>query len=329
VLLVGAAVICSLVSARLMQLPMAGFALQHPRNTGDMVRHSLTQQQEQRGDGAGEILSLTDSGDVPVENRKFLVNGWRWHTMSVIRDLNRFRGVVRGLSAEFKEKHRQSLSGYVGERELLDLQVKQTAKVVSTAGFVLGFNWKALVRVETTLFFPWLRKLLPSNVESLLKDYGTEHEYIKDRWAKLDDRCTELMDSLERRRVEDTPPSSYPEDQSTVTFLEHLAFLYQIDEMLVDLQQAALRVQSLQQGAFVPLVAAYVDVRDQERFNNKVVSSLGLLDSQVHLVSMFDALSGDEHEKELWVEQIPKIARSVLPLWRKRLYNPKVKGCFD
>lgn len=177
VLLVGTAVICSLVRARLMQLPMAGFALQHPRNTGDMIRHSLTQQQEQRGDGAGEILSLTDSGDVPVENRKFLVNGWRWHTMSVIRDLNRFRGVVRGLSAEFKEKHRQSLSGYVGERELLDLQVKQTAKVVSTAGFVLGFNWKALVRVETTLFFPWLRKLLPSNVENLLKDYGTERLY--------------------------------------------------------------------------------------------------------------------------------------------------------
>jgi hypothetical protein len=252
--------------------------------------------------------------------------------MSVVRDLNRFRGVVRGLSAEFKEKHRQSLSGYVGERELLDLQVKQTAKVVSASGFVLGFNWKALVRVDTTLFFPWLRKLLPSKVEGLLKDYGTEHEYIKDRWAKLDDRCTEFMVNLERRRVEDTsspPPSYYREDQSTVTFLEHLAFLYQIDEMLMDLQQAALRVQSLQQGVFVPLVAAYVDVRDQERFNNKVVSSLRLLDSQVHLVSMFDALSGDEHERELWVEQIPKIARSVLPLWRKRLYNPKVKGCFD
>ena len=47
-------------------------------------------------------------------------------------------------------------------------------------------------------------------------------------------------------------------------FLEHLAFLYQIDEILVDMQQSALHIQSLQQGAFVPIVAAYASTKAQE-----------------------------------------------------------------
>ena len=58
------------------------------------------------------------------------------------------------------------------------------------------------------------------------------------------------------------------------------------------------------------------------------MSNLGLLESQIHLVSMCDAIQHDHVESKLFKKQIPKIARSVLPLWRKRLYIPRTKNCF-
>ena len=269
-----------------------------------------------------DLSSLLEHGVIPISERKFLVNGWRWHTMSVIRDLSRFRAVLSNLRTNFKENHRDFLSRGVSEERLLEMQVKQTMKVMACLKFVIGFNWKALMGVENQLFFPWLQDFLPKDVANMLKDFGTEHDYIKKQWTKLENRCEIYLVELESRKKGDNV-GVMSQERGTLLFLEHLAFLYQVDGMLVDLQQAALRVQSLQQGVFVPLVAAYVKTQDQERFNNKVVSSLGLLDSQVHLVSMHDAIAHDMVEKNLWKNQIPKIARSLLPLWRRRLYTPK------
>lgn len=307
--------------SRVVRHSIAAFAVARPSRSRQGAAEGI---QAQTGVVESEHVStLLESGIIPMAERQFLVNGWRWHTMSVIRDLSRFRAVLTNLRTAFKEKHKDSLSRGMGEEQLIELQVKQTMKVISCVKFVIGFNWKALMGVETKLFFPWLQDFLPKDVANMLKDFGTEHDYIKKQWAILENRCEGFLGELESRRELKDGLNQMTQERGTLLFLEHLAFLYQIDEMLVDLQQAALRVQSLQQGVFVPLVAAYVKTHDQERFNNKVVSSLGLLDSQVHLVSMFDAIAHDANEKALWKSQIPKIARSVLPLWRKRLYAPK------
>jgi len=275
-----------------------------------------------------DISEVIDDGPVPISEREFIVNGWRWHTMSVLRDLSRFRAVVGSLQSKFKEKHKKSLDGHLSENELLNVQLQQVNKVISCFDFVCGFNWKALIKVETKIFFPWLRELLPKHVDYLLSDYGTEHKYIEKRFLIMQGRCLAYETKLKKRESGSKSGSGTTEEQTAV-FLEHLAFLYHVDEMLVDMQQAALRVQSLQQGVFVPFVAAYVKTKTQEAFNNKVVTNLGLLDSQIHLVSMCDAISHDDVERNLWKLQIPKIARSVLPLWRKRLYRPRTKNCFE
>ena len=281
-----------------------------------------------------DISHVIDEGPVPQDERNFVINGWRWHTMSVIRDLSRFRAIVGSLQSKFKQKHKKSLDERLEEEELLVLQMQQIAKVVSCFNFVCDFNWKALIRVETKIFFPWLRDLLPKNVEYLLTDYGTEHTYIEKRFASLQERCAAYEAKLKVARTADgvRAPSTGEADGAggqAVVFLEHLAFLYHVDEILVDMQQSALRIQALQQGVFVPFVAAYVKPRTQEVFNNKVVSNLGLLDSQIHLVSMCDAVQHDHVESKLFKMQIPKIARSVLPLWRRRLYWPRTKNCFE
>ena len=136
-----------------------------------------------------DISQAIREGPVPHNERSFVVNGWRWHTMSVIRDLNRFRGVIGGLQSNFKEKHKKSLEGQLKEEELLALQMQQIAQVVSCFNFVCGFNWKALIKVENKIFFPWLQELLPKSAEHLIKDYGTEHTYIKRCFKSLQERC--------------------------------------------------------------------------------------------------------------------------------------------
>ena len=330
-------VVCSLLSVAA-RLPMiAAFALAtSPKTAPDFQYNGIG---HQNTNIRSDISQVIDEGPVPPNERVFVVNGWRWHTMSVLRDLSRFRAIVGSLQTKFKENHEKSLDGQIEEEELLALQMKQIAKVVSCFDFVCEFNWKALIRVETKIFFPWLRELLPKNVEYLLSDYGTEHEYIEKRFAVLQDRCEAYKTSLAKNGASgsssngnnDSEVGDDAEGKATrqaVVFLEHLAFLYQVDEMLVDMQQSALRIQALQQGVFVPFVAAYVKTRPQEVFNNKVVSNLGLLDSQIHLGSMCDAIQHDSVESKLFKLQIPKIARSVLPLWRKRLYWPRTKQCF-
>ena len=75
----------------------------------------------------------------------------------------------------------------------------------------------------------------------------------------------------------------------------------------------------------MPFVSAYVTKKDQEKFNNRVIRNLGLLDSQVHMVSMNEAIHGNKKEEKLFRSQIPFVVRKLIPVWKKRLYLPRTK----
>lgn len=40
------------------------------------------------------IKDLIINGPIPEIDRKYLINGWRWHTMSVIRDIQRYIVII-------------------------------------------------------------------------------------------------------------------------------------------------------------------------------------------------------------------------------------------
>jgi hypothetical protein len=79
-------------------------------------------------DDEGIISAYLQSQD-PISTR-YRVHGWRWHTMSVLRELRLLTNVI----------HRHA------SPDLLSELVHHT----------IGFNLKGLNRVETKLFFPWL-----------------------------------------------------------------------------------------------------------------------------------------------------------------------------
>lgn len=81
-------------------------------------------------------------------------------------------------------------------------------------------------------------------------------------------------------------------------------------------------------------MSAYVSKKEQEKFNKRVLLGLGLLNSQIHLVSMSEAIRALEgpnsvgKETTMFRNQIPRIAQMTIPIWKARFYAPKA-ACFD
>mmetsp|Transcript_20408 Transcript_20408/g.59060 ORF Transcript_20408/g.59060 Transcript_20408/m.59060 type:complete len:106 (+) Transcript_20408:1113-1430(+) len=100
--------------------------------------------------------------------------------------------------------------------------------------------------------------------------------------------------------------------------------------MSAALNTRAQGVLDREERLLVPAVAKTVPEKEQKSFNNRVVRSLGILDSRVHLVGMHDAVweGSDERERALFNEAIPVLPRMMIPRWRRLLYEP-VAGVLD
>jgi len=72
----------------------------------------------------------------------------------------------------------------------------------------------------------------------------------------------------------------------------------------------------------VPAVAILVPDAEQKSFNNKVIRNLGILDSRLHLVGMYEAVQEqDAAEQQLFQQEIPALPRKMIPRWKRTLYD--------
>ena len=300
---------------------------------------------------SNEIFDVIDEGPIPVDDRVFTINGWRWHTTSVIKDIEKFRAVIRQLRESFKavvyddstsEKATSTTTTTIVESStaaekivhITTVQLEQSQQIQKCFNFVYGFNWRALMKVEASMFFPWVKNLLPSKYSHLLNNITVEHDAVRELSLKFEQKCSEYNDKVTKRKLAYTPSKdkkkkvAYPKlmEQQTIN-LEHQNFLLSIEDILNQMQSRALRIQDVQEYVLVPFIAAYVNKKAQDVFNRKVISSLGLINSQIHLVSMYEAIKDDAAEYSKFKKQIPRVAQAVVPLWKKRLYAPKI-ACF-
>lgn len=108
-------------------------------------------------------LSLTTKPQSSVHRPKFLVHGWRWHTLSLIRDLKRLRLFSEEISANILNKR-------ISEEDIRQLE--------SASEFVINFNMKALHRIEEKTFFPWLqKKFLAPSMKLSVPDAPNDKEF--------------------------------------------------------------------------------------------------------------------------------------------------------
>ena len=119
-----------------------------------------------KASGDVEILNSFVSSSYNENEHSFYIQGWRWHTLSLVRDAKRFQRLTqRLLSIEHSDETGKSV----------------LEKAIS---FVVDFNYRGLKGVEQDVFFPWLRDQFSSAdpvdvaVHSLLKQLDKEKTEI-------------------------------------------------------------------------------------------------------------------------------------------------------
>ncbi|CAN0339823.1 unnamed protein product [Ectocarpus sp. 6 AP-2014] len=240
-----------------------------------------------------------DDAPVPVDERGFHVNGWRWHSRAVLRDIARFRRAAL-LAAE-------ATGGADGGGEKGAAAVERVAKCY---GFMWTFSVTKLHNTETSLFFPWLRDLVPKEVLPPLSEFDREREGV----VRIGKKIGQFVAEAERASAS---KSSSPR-----------AALLRCAELAEELEAKAARLARVQEAAIVPVTAAYATSKQQWKFNDKVIFSLGLVDAQVFLVAMHDAIKSDREEFNKFRKNVPKFARALIPTWRRVLYLPRA-GCLE
>lgn len=104
-----------------------------------------------------------------------------------------------------------------------------------------------------------------------------------------------------------------------------------VSEVADDAAAIADHVQSMlvrEEDFVVPTVARLVSEAEQKSFNNQVIRKLGILDSRLHLVGMYEAVSENQLELELFKKTIPSIPQMMIPRWKRLIYEPRA-GALD
>jgi hypothetical protein len=258
-------------------------------------------------------LSSSSSSSLPVPEvymediRKFLgpeskanaliehfhIQGWRWHTKSLVRDAGRL--------------HRLALKSDVTNAETLK----------DATDYVVGFNLLGLHKIEETLFFPWMREKLTSVPK---KELSSAFSYVMDK-LENDRRTVDHLGRIISRNALLACDTNQPESDRSNAIIE-------VADRSAQLQDCARGMMYIEDKWLVPAIADIVPEKEQKSFNNKVLRKLGLLDSRLHLVGMYEAIIEEDDddstkEQELFQRAIPSISRQLIPRWKRKLYEPK------
>eukprot|EP00978_Attheya_sp_CCMP212_P016948 scaffold44817_cov46-Attheya_sp.AAC.3 len=233
---------------------------------------------------------LERSADLAKENQ-FHVQGWRWHTLSLVRDCRRLERLAR----------------------LTDTPVSY---ISAAAHHVIDFNMNGLHRIEEDLFFPWLDQRLCGSKQHDKKLAGAFRKVLTELNSERS-QVAKLGKLLKQEAVIASDPKV-----SAMKLKEALGNIVKLAALLSEKTQAT---YNREDRLLVPVVAAVVPESEQKSFNSKVIRKLGILDSRIHLVGMYDAVWEDAplSERDEFEKAIPYIPRKMIPRWRRNLYEPQ------
>ncbi len=243
---------------------------------------------------SGVIRSYLDSnGGTDATGRRgaFHIQGWRWHTQSLVRETDRLHRLASRTN------------------------VDSAAKLKEASDYVVGFNLRGLHKIEAGLFFPWMREKLTSSAPrgELRAAFASVMDQLEDDRRMVE----ELGDSISRNLAVACDPTA-PEPMRA-TAIDAVA------DQSHRLHLCARNMMEIEDAYLVPAVAELVDEDEQRALNGRVLRNLGLLDSRLHLVAMHEAVweTNDPAERELFRQAIPSVTQMLIPRWKRKLYEPK------
>ena len=255
------------------------------------------------------IKQFLSESSTDRQNDEFLIQGWRWHCMSLIRDADRLERLAAHLS-----------SNKVNDDSGLEA-------LLSAADYTVNFNMAGLYRIESTMFVKWLRKHL-CNADA----FGD-----RTNAAAMATAFVKVIDKIDSQRVDcekigkELYDNAMLSSRSSITTEQRQRYLREVVRLSTRLSDELHSMRDLQEMLVVPSISRLVSASEQKSFNNKVLLALGLLESRVHLVGMHDAVweSGSDIEKQKFEKEIPYVARIMIERWRKSLYKPKGAWALD
>jgi len=244
-----------------------------------------------------------------ADNNNFYIQGWKWHTLSLLRDSKRLEKLANSLLS--------SPSSTLRINDLNSSPQPPDDALEKAASHVVDFNMKGLHRIEDELFFPWLKEKLFSHETSLPKEVQPAFQKIISELE--DDR--KYVSKLGTTLKEEAKIASLPNLEPR----KRLEALRNVSKMSAALTSKTRGLLQKEERYIIPTVAFFVPANEQKSFNKKVIRKLGILDSRLHLVGMYDAVfeKGDDNECKLFNSTIPQIMRMMIPRWRRLLYEPQ------
>ena len=237
---------------------------------------------------------LRSRGSSSTALDRFHIQGWRWHTKSMIREVGRL----------------QKLASKTNLQNTNDLQ--------EATNYVIGFNLKGLHKIEADLFFPWMRQQLTTSYTNNNKELSVAFGSVMDELEKDRQRIAQYGRTITQNAAIANDTSNAPSARTGA--------IQAVADQSAKLEECARSMMEIEDTLLVPAVAALVPEREQKSFNNKVLGGLGLWDSRLHLVSMYEAVQVDKDslkENALFRKAIPSVPQMMIPRWKRKLYAPK------
>lgn len=135
-----------------------------------------------RGGAASEGLINDFLSDQDSSLDDFHIHGWRWHTMSLVREAGRLHKLAQRANVE---------------ESIIPLE--------QATDYVIGFNLKGLHKIEADLFFPWMREKLTSiqqpNLSSAFATVMDQLESDRKMVAKLGDSIVSFLEGPSKKII--------------------------------------------------------------------------------------------------------------------------------
>lgn len=279
----------------------------------------------------------------------FHIQGWRWHCMSLIRDAKRLERLSRHL--EVLTTKSSNLGGNGNKEEDAAAAAAGFQALLQATDYVINFNMAGLFRIQSGMFVTFLRKHLcdEASLGRVMMSSNVDEAVVADAFRTVIDS----MDTHRRRSEEigtelitlSSKTSTLSSSSSSSSSSRHnqQKLLKDIVELSRELVDELTYMRQIQEHVIVPAISKVVLSSVQKSFNTKVLLNLGLFESRVHLVGMYDtvwelndngsknnnnnnSVVDKEEERRKFETEIPYVARKMIGRWRESLYHPKAGG---
>jgi hypothetical protein len=195
--------------------------------------------------------------------------------------------------------------------------LNEASRIKDASSYVVDFNMKGLHKIETRLFFPWMREKFATTIKEI--EVSAALTQVMDRLEEDQRLVAKLGSEISRNADIACNPKKSDKVRSEAIRV--------IADQSAQLERTARSMIEVEDCLLVPVIAEIVPEDEQKSFSNKVLRNLGLMDSRLHLVGMYEAVNelDDVIEKDLFETSIPSIPQMMIPRWKRKLYEPRTK----